>query len=649
MHYFTPSTPDGVISDIRFTGPGQFACTAQFDVPDAFRRRIETGSKAVFAARSRICRLGISISPAGAPVIEGNRATLNLKGRAIIASYQLTSLLQPCLVPGVGIGRLVACDPTQLCGANEAHQALVERKLLLPRGYSLRADGSVEFSPQFCRYEFPAPINRDQLFAVLNRHYGKELLNTLQVRHTTDSLILQPGEGLITSCAMFLHQHYLVLDTEPAHSAAHLSARILDPVETRLSKVFLEFENTSDAVVVNPRARALIYRADQRDYPVRALVNIGAVPTEEHARTSFDQIEALFTTARKLAGDTPGRVVCEYEEGPVAVGEIVTSLATGSGGARCVFHAPRHALQRTPEAMRRRARDLATHNRLPTDRPITLFSEYFPDTVEFPELLSCAASGNLKALIFRQASAERGPFFSERDHVRMADLADFGTEIYWSNPLLKHVAKLTQKERRAFFVPEDRVEEFQDSVVMAVYGSVMDLTDIDQNRLAGMLNRFKQLFGTSLAFLTGGGGGVMKHVSELGTQLNLMIGSNYLENADQNIDPSVGFYQMFQGGSRHMRQRWFEVARFHLFCIGGVGTLEEIGLTLTDIKLGLLNREPIIFFGRETNDLYWSALATQLARMVESGRAPRWITDNMLVTDNPDEAIAFYQRVLQIA
>ncbi len=649
MHYFTPSTPDGVIQDIFFDAGNRFTCTAKFELPDSFRQRLDSGATAVFAARSRICRLGISISPTVAPRIEGNHALLTLTGRAIIPSYHLEGLLQPCLVHGVNIGRLVACDPTLRCGADETHQALTDRQLLLPRGYSLRADGAVEFPPQFCRYEFPAPINRDQLFAVLNRHYGKELLNALQVRRTVETLVLHPGEGLITSCAMFLHRHYLVLDTEPTQSAEHLSARVLDPVETRLSKVFLEFENTSKAVVVNPRARAFVYRADHRDYPARTLVSVDGLAPADRGRASFDQIESLFSTARKLAGDTPGRVVCEYSEGPVAVGDIAAGLTSGSGAAQCFFHAPRHALQRTPEAMRRRAKDLATSHRLPTDRPITLFSEYFPDTVEFPELLSCAAAGHLKALVFRQASAERGPFFSERDHIRMADLADFGTEIYWSNPLLKHVARLTQKDRRAFFVPEDRVDEFQDSVVMAVYGSVMDLTDTDQHRLAGMLARFKQLFGTSLAFLTGGGGGVMKHVSELGTQLNLMVGSNYLENADQNIDSTVGFYQMFQGGSRHMRQRWFEVARFHLFCIGGVGTLEEIGLTLTDIKLGLLNREPIIFFGRENQDLYWNALAAQLGRMVESGRAPRWITDNMLVTDNPDEAIAFYQRVLQIA
>lgn len=649
MHYFTPHTPDGIIEAIHFDAPGLFRCTARFAMPEAFRRRIDHGASALFAARSRICRLGIAVNPAAEVRYESDHCHIELRGRSLIPSYQLEPLLPECLVPGVGIGRLVACDPADRCTADEIHASLGARELLLPRGYSLNADGAVEFAPQFCLYEFGTPVTRDQLFTILNRNYGKDLLNALQTRRNIDALVLQPGQGVITSCAMFLNQHYLVLDTESSDSAAHLSARVLDPLETRLSKVFLEFENTSKSVVVNPRARARIYRADRRDYPRRSMVAVGDVAGPAAGTAAFEQVEALFQTARTLSGGSPGRVICEHEDAPMAMGEIVTGLVSGMGGARCALHAPRHVLHRSPEAMRRRAKDLAERHRIPTDRPVTLFSEYFPDTVEYPELLSAAAAGSLKSLVFRQASAERGPFFSERDHVRMADLADFGTEIYWANPLLRHVARLTQKERRTFFAPEERVQEFQDALVMAVYGSVMDLTDADQNRLATLLSRFKALFGGSLALLTGGGGGVMKHVSEIGQSLGLMVGCNYLENADQNIDPAVGFYQMFQGGSRHMRQRWFEVARFHLFCIGGVGTLEEIGLTLTDIKLGLLNREPIVFFGRETADLYWRDLVAQLGKMVDSGRAPRWIASNLLVTDNPDDAIAFYQQVLQIA
>jgi predicted Rossmann-fold nucleotide-binding protein len=137
-------------------------------------------------------------------------------------------------------------------------------------------------------------------------------------------------------------------------------------------------------------------------------------------------------------------------------------------------------------------------------------------------------------------------------------------------------------------------------------------------------------------------------VLETGKKLGVVVGSNFLENADQNLDPGIHFYQTFQSGARHMRQRWFEVARFHLFCIGGVGTLEEIGMTLTDIKLGLINTEPIVFFGSSANQPYWRALGEQLKIISAERRGPKWLDTHVLVTDDADEVLAFYQRTLQV-
>ena len=34
--------------------------------------------------------------------------------------------------------------------------------------------------------------------------------------------------------------------------------------------------------------------------------------------------------------------------------------------------------------------------------------------------------------------------------------------------------------------------------------------------------------------------------------------------------------------------------------------------------------------------------------MVEVGRAPEWLTENVLVTDDPDEIPRFYKRILEL-
>jgi hypothetical protein len=34
--------------------------------------------------------------------------------------------------------------------------------------------------------------------------------------------------------------------------------------------------------------------------------------------------------------------------------------------------------------------------------------------------------------------------------------------------------------------------------------------------------------------------------------------------------------------------------------------------------------------------------------MIKQGRAPAWMTDYILFTDDPDEVVAFYRRKLQV-
>ena len=63
---------------------------------------------------------------------------------------------------------------------------------------------------------------------------------------------MKPGTGVITSCSMFLHRHYVVLDRESHHLGQHLQAIVLDPVTTRGTRVFLEFTNCSETTIVNP-------------------------------------------------------------------------------------------------------------------------------------------------------------------------------------------------------------------------------------------------------------------------------------------------------------------------------------------------------------------------------------------------------------
>jgi predicted Rossmann-fold nucleotide-binding protein len=653
MHFFTPSTPDGRVVSITFTSASQFECIVEFDVDFAFRSRLDQGeTHPEFCARSRICRLGISLTPHGSPSIMGNRSQLTVSGRVLLSGRGIEDHLQECLVPGVAVGRLIARDESCQLSAAEVFQEIESGGIRLPNPYSLGSQGDIHFQPQLSRYDFRSHITRDQLFAILARHHSKELLNFLQIRVPVSTIVLEPDEAVITSCAMFLHQHYLMLDTGSNLNGQHLHANVLDPIETRTSRVFLEFHNSSASTVVNPAAAGRLYRADSRPYQRKSLIAFDATISDETAQVEgykvvSNAIERI--SSSKINESDMSYVFFQEGEPPLLAETLANRFVHDLGRTESALPLPRRLVQRPPEVMRRSFTDFEARLSALPGKPLTLFSEYFPNLTEHPALLRMAAAGTLRSIVFQNASSERGPFFSERDHARMSDYLDFGVEIFWCNSIFSHIAKLCLKDQRSFFVPQQLVEQFSDALVMAVYGSTVVLDDTQAAKLVDLLGRLDQLFGGTLSFLTGGGSGVMDLVLRSSQDLDCMVGCNFLENADQNLDATVSYYQTFQASARHMRQRWFEIARFHLFCIGGVGTLEEMGLTLTDIKLGLLNREPIVFFGAGPDGPYWHDMVAQLRKISRSGRGPNWLETNILATDHPSEVIDFYKRVIQIA
>jgi predicted Rossmann-fold nucleotide-binding protein len=197
-------------------------------------------------------------------------------------------------------------------------------------------------------------------------------------------------------------------------------------------------------------------------------------------------------------------------------------------------------------------------------------------------------------------------------------------------------------------VPLTSMSDFVTRLVIAVYGSTLALSEKQYAPLKLLLEKLSAFFAGQVALLTGGGPGAMQQAAEIGKALGLSVGCNFLEIQDQHLTGSKDFYQTFQQSARHFRQRWFDISSFQLFCIGGLGTLEEIGLTLTDMKLSVTEKGPLVFFGRSSEDLYWSKLREQLNVIVEEKRGPAWLSTHVLMTDDPDEVISFYERVLEL-
>ena len=128
----------------------------------------------------------------------------------------------------------------------------------------------------------------------------------------------------------------------------------------------------------------------------------------------------------------------------------------------------------------------------------------------------------------------------------------------------------------------------------------------------------------------------------------ILSGANFLDITDQPMTTDVDFCQVFQATCRHSRQKWFEIASFPIFNVGGLGSLEELGITLCNMKLSIMERVPIILFATEGQRDFWTGMRKQITDMVRHHRAPAWIEEYIVITDDPAEVTEAYRKQLHL-
>ncbi len=658
--YAAPQTPDGRIVAVRPAANGDLSIDIAFPVDAALRSLIEgREAEVIFAARSRLARLGIDILPASPLAWDGDELGLSATVHATVKSYGVAPILATALLPGVRAGRLVFCPTDRRLDSEAIDRALLANELQLPAAYSIDADGRFRIRPDGWIYELAETLTPAMLKSIVTRTDGKDLLNRIQLRKAVDRIVLEPDDGVITSCAMFLHRHYVVLESEDSSLGRHLEAVCLDPVRTRGTNIFLEFANHGERRIVNPAVSAALYHAVPFEQEPRrwyggadlkpAAPTPAAEPIADYERVVavFDRLEASTEEERYshrmvafaadlpalMAGENPELVWRRPSDGDVPlIGKDLT---------------PR-AVQEAVDGADGRIYGTCVLNGVEPQQGGTVLLGYFPNLVEHTQICSAALAGKIKRIIFRRASYEHGCFLSARDHGRLADYEALGLEVFWCNDERRHVAAHVFRGLRGFFMEPHIVPRFKSSLIFAAYGSAKAISDEEVDKIQRLVHNLRDFFGADIAFMTGGGPGSMQQTTDIAQSLGSLVGASFIETVDQETNQTAEFYQTFQGRSRQARQRWFEVASFHLFFMGGVGTLEEVGLTLTDMKLGVIDLSPLVFFGRHEGGRYWLNLQAQFETMVAAGRAPEWLRDHVLVTDDPDSVSAFYKRTLEL-
>ncbi len=584
-----------------------------------------------FTERSSLARIGIEMLTHGPARLEGNRLVLDADAFIYDASFPNSAYWKKLLRPGTPVGRLFFAPPAAKLSSAEIWAAIKANDLKLPNTISIDSRGRVFLTPHQVSYTLSTKLQRINFEHIVSGNAGRSFLDKVQVRHDASPLTIPPRSGLLTSCSMYLKEHYVVLNQGEGNFGLHTSAILLDPIKTFGTNVMLEIYNTGDQPVVNPMVSVDIFRAPPFTNPeVKTL-------TKKRVR--------LLATASNL-------YKCLDENPPVHTPEarpktkIVVRGQSGTMENRSVLVRANEDLKKflegevCPIGSRTMIQAL---DGAPADAD-TLIIDYFPDLLEHIELLTRIGDVKLRRIIFRKASRTHGYFLSSNAHARLDTYEAIGVQVYWYDEITKDLYLHTYKKDHGFFVREESARKFQETTILAFYGSAVGIDQADTARITGLVEQLTGFIGPNVGVLTGGGGGVMRLATDQARGQGALTGACFLELEAQPPEFGVDFFNTFQESSRHFRQKWFEAADFCIFNVGGVGTLEEIGIEMCNLKLGIRPRVPYVFF----NARFWGDLRKQIKEMIRTKRAPDWIADYILFTDDPAEVVAFYRKKLQV-
>lgn len=588
-----------------------------------------------FTERSTLARIGIEMLTPEPPVIDGNRLVLEATAFVYDQSVPHADYWRKLFRLGTPVGRLFHAPAAAKLNTDEIWQAVRSNTLKLPNTISIDREGRVFLTPHHVRYTLKPDLDRETFARLVSGQAGRHLLDKVQIRHPASPLQVPPHTGVLTSCSMYLKEHYVVLNQGEGNFGIHTSAVVLDPVKTFGTNIMLEIYNQGAEPVVNPMVSVEVFRAPDRD--------------ESRLKTLREKRRRLTTVAE--------RAFATLEESPPtdSATKRKPRLRVSVRGQHAAMPNPAMFLQlgNSPKRLKDAVAAIAPGDGHPTllraldAAPTgcdTLVVDFFPNLLEQVELLGALPDLKLKRIIFRQASRTHGFFLSHNAHSRLDTLDALGVDVYWFTPQLGDLYLHTYKKDHGFFLREEARRRFQESTVLSFYGSAVGLAPQQEARISALIEKLTDYMAPNVGMITGGGGGVMGLACEQARAKGCLTGACFLELEAQPPELGVDFFNTFQESSRHFRQKWFEVADFCVFNVGGVGTLEEIGIELCNLKLGIRPRVPFVFFDAS----YFKDLRKQLMTMISAGRAPAWMADYLLFTDDPEEVIAFYRDKLQV-
>jgi len=193
-----------------------------------------------FTERSSLARIGIEMLLQGPPVIDGNRLILTADAFIYDQSFPNAPYWKKLLRPGMPVGRLFYAPISAKLSSSEIWAAIKANDLELPNTISIDSRGRVFLTPHQVSYTLSTKLSRLNFENIVSGNAGRGFLDKVQVRHDASPLTIAPHSGILTSCSMYLKEHYVVLNQGEGNFGLHTSAILLDPIKTFGTNVMLE-------------------------------------------------------------------------------------------------------------------------------------------------------------------------------------------------------------------------------------------------------------------------------------------------------------------------------------------------------------------------------------------------------------------------
>jgi uncharacterized protein (TIGR00730 family) len=634
-------TNDGYLWALSIRGGKRQAVVAFDDVSDRFLELMTTDN-VVFVMRSRLCQLGTDCLLNQVEHSVNNRIectiTFNFARECPMAT-RIADFLENCR-ERIPIGKLFIRATERQLSYNAILQNIYNhgKPNIEAQEFEQGPDDSIVLPIDHVTYTYrdAGLPNDDQIRYILTQGKRRDVDYFRRRERNSPPIAVSPGGWILTQLPLFrVREHFamiegITLKKKIVAELVHASASLFDPVSYNEQSTYpmVEVFNRSDKSAEFDGILVRLYRPTKRRCSIQT-----------PSKLRLDELlSPEIRLQERMDNFLKGAFLSNEKSIKHASFLVDTSELDELESLRNTTIVSSHnlELETCPEYD---ILDEISHGYIKAKG--FLLSYYFPRWDVASKIEMC--KDKIYALIFRDPSQRDSPFFTEYDVIRLRNLKELGIRIIWLRDGI--AAEYVMRNNCGFFMNGELEPRFHDATFFACYGSSVKVETAVLDQLPSFFENLANLFG-EIGVVTGGGPGLMAAANRAALDVGILSASCCLSTevaaSTEEISRYSNVWMFFNNHCRHIRQNNFSIARFPIFFPGGLGTLEEIGISLCNLKLGISDSAPYVFVGAD----YWKPIREYVMTAIEKGMLDSKVGESIVVVDSLSDATKVYEEFL---